>query len=163
MLCSSRTVALSIIAITLAACAPAAPTFGDADANAIRQSVEDFTTSMLAAQWDTWTELMTDDVAFLPPNGTIVSGKAAVRAFGEAFPKLTAFTSEAVDVAGAGDVAYARGTYAITANPAGAGPMDDKGKWLGIYRKQPDGSWKLSYDVWNSDLPLPAAGPAAAK
>ncbi len=163
MLQSTRTVALSIIAAGLAACAPAAPTFGDADANAIRQSVKDFTTSMLAGQWDTWTGLLTDDVAFLPPNGTIVSGKAAVRAFGEAFPKLTAFTAEAVDIAGSGDVAYTRGTYALTANPAGAPPMQDKGKWLGIYRKQTDGSWKLSYDVWNSDLPLPTAASAPAK
>lgn len=160
---SMRTVALSMIAAGLAACAPAATTFSDADANAVRQVAKDFTTSMLAGQWDTWTGLFTDDVAFLPPNGPTVSGKAAVRAFGEAFPKLTAFTTEAVDVAGQGDLAYARGTYALTANPAGGQPVEDKGKWLAIYRKQADGSWKLSYDAWNSDLPLPAAAPAPAK
>lgn len=163
MVRSTRTVALSMIAAGLAAGAPPAPTFSDADANAIRQSVKDFTTSMLAGQWDTWTGLLTEDVAFLPPNGAIVSGKAAVRAFGEAFPKLTAFSAEAVDVAGSGDIAYARGTYALTANPAGAPPMEDKGKWLGVYRKQPDGSWRLSYDVWNSDLPLPGAAPSPPK
>ena len=160
MLRSTRTVAL---AAALLACAPKASIFSDADANAIRQLATDFTTRTLAADWDAWTDLFTEDVAFLPPNGTIVSGKGAVRAFGEASPKLTTFTTEVIDVAGSGDVGYARGTYVLTATSAGAPPVEDRGKWLDIYRKQADGSWRLSYNVWNSDLPLPTATAAPTK
>ena len=32
----------------------------------------------------------------------------------------------------------------------------DRGKWLTIYSKQADGSWRIVRDVFNFDLPLPA-------
>jgi ketosteroid isomerase-like protein len=35
-------------------------------------------------------------------------------------------------------------------------PMSDKGKYLTIYRKQADGSWKAVEDMLNSDLPMPS-------
>jgi len=33
----------------------------------------------------------------------------------------------------------------------------DKGKYLTVFRKQPDGSWKAVADMINSDLPLAQA------
>ena len=36
-------------------------------------------------------------------------------------------------------------------------PIQDHGKFIEIRRKQPDGSWLISRDIFNSDLPLPSA------
>ena len=33
--------------------------------------------------------------------------------------------------------------------------MKDEGKYLEVWKKQGDGSWKCSADCWNSNLPLP--------
>ncbi|MCX6635202.1 MAG: DUF4440 domain-containing protein, partial [Acidobacteria bacterium] len=59
-------------------------------------------------------------------------------------------------VARSGDVAYSHGTYAMTMNDAKGKPVNDKGKFVTVYRKQPDGKWKVVADIINSDLPAPA-------
>jgi len=39
--------------------------------------------------------------------------------------------------------------------PLEGGPVvQDRGKGLHVYRRQPDGSWKLAQDIWNSDNPV---------
>jgi len=46
-------------------------------------------------------------------------------------------------------------------------PIEDRGKYLTIWRKQADGSWMVHRGTFNSDLPLPApekpAGPTKKK
>jgi len=54
-----------------------------------------------------------------------------------------------------GDVVYSQGTYVMTmTDPKTKKPMTDKGKYLTIYTKQPDGSWKAVADTFNSDLAM---------
>ena len=44
--------------------------------------------------------------------------------------------------------------------PGAPAPFDEQGKFLQIYRKQGDGSWKMTREIYNSDLPLPMPVPA---
>ena len=60
-----------------------------------------------------------------------------------------------MEIQGQGDMAYDRGTYSMAVTPAGAAPIEDHGKYLTIWRKQADGSWKVARAIFNSDLPLP--------
>ena len=46
----------------------------------------------------------------------------------------------------AGEYAFARGTDRLV-TPAGT----HTGKWLGIYRREPDGAWKYFWSTSNSD------------
>jgi len=63
--------------------------------------------------------------------------------------------SVAEDVRVSGDLAVARGTYEGKASPkAGGDSVQFKGKWIGAYQRQSDGSWKLFWDIFNSDLPI---------
>jgi ketosteroid isomerase-like protein len=34
--------------------------------------------------------------------------------------------------------------------------VNDRGKYLEVWKKQADGTWKCVMDMWNSDLPLRA-------
>jgi ketosteroid isomerase-like protein len=61
-----------------------------------------------------------------------------------------------VEVAKAGDLAYVSGTYEETMTDASGKPGKDRGKYLEIFRKQTDGTWKCIRDIWNSDLPASA-------
>jgi len=55
-----------------------------------------------------------------------------------------------------GDMVYSQGTYTMTmTNPKNKKKtITDKGKYLTIYSKQADGSWKVVADTYNSDSPM---------
>jgi ketosteroid isomerase-like protein len=55
---------------------------------------------------------------------------------------------EPVEIAGAGDLAYQWATYFLE---GGAEP--DAGKFVEIYKRQADGSWKIRLTIFNSDNP----------
>jgi uncharacterized protein (TIGR02246 family) len=97
----------------------------------------------------------TQDATLMPPNHDPVQGRAGIEEFMGTFPPITDMQLDAVEIEGVGDVAYIRGRYSITMAPEGAEPITDSGKYLEIRRKQADGSWLISHDLWNSDLPLP--------
>ena len=52
---------------------------------------------------------------------------------------------ESVVVAQSGDLAYVTYTYEM------GNPVAERGKDVSIYRKEPDGSWKLIIDMWSPD------------
>jgi ketosteroid isomerase-like protein len=61
-----------------------------------------------------------------------------------------------VEVAQSGDLGYTYGTYQLTMNDPAGNPVTDRGKYITVWKKQADGSWKSVADMFNSDLPPPA-------
>jgi ketosteroid isomerase-like protein len=83
-----------------------------------------------------------------------VRGRAAFENWIATFPRVSRFTLKNEEIDGRADVAYVRGTYTMTIHPEGApGPVEDVGKYLEIRKRQPDGSWLLAADIFNSDKP----------
>jgi len=53
-----------------------------------------------------------------------------------------------------GDWAFGRCNFTATMTPkAGGEPIFTDGKALTLYKRQADGSWKLYWDCWNSNVP----------
>jgi len=51
------------------------------------------------------------------------------------------------------------GTYSMTkSSPIDKKLVTDRGKYLTIFKRQPDGNWRAVADMANSDLPLSALG-----
>jgi uncharacterized protein (TIGR02246 family) len=102
------------------------------------------------------TDFYTDD-AVLMANGPTVSGKPAILAVWKgmlADPNFSlTFSSTKVEMAKSGELAYSFGTYTLTLSDAKKKKMTDKGKYLTVWKKQADGSWKAVADVANSDPP----------
>jgi ketosteroid isomerase-like protein len=63
-----------------------------------------------------------------------------------------------VEASRGGDLAYSVGTYELTMNDPKGKPVTDRGKYMTVWKKQPDGQWKVVTDMYNSDLPAPEAG-----
>jgi uncharacterized protein (TIGR02246 family) len=133
----------------------------EADRTAIRHGDESYAKLMNAKDWKGVADLYAEDAIELPPNEAANQGRAAIQASLEAFPPFSNFQLQVLEIEGRGDLAYARGTYSLTVTPAGAAPIEDRGKYIEIWRKQADGSWKILRDIYNSDLPVPAPPPAA--
>ena len=100
-----------------------------------------------------------EDALALYPNNPLLTGRDAIREswrtnFARPGFAMTGQPAKVV-VSRGGDLAYVQGTFAMTVNDAKGKPVTDKGKYVVIYKKQPDGQWKLAVDTGNSDLPVP--------
>ena len=129
----------------------------DEDVAAIKALGPALDKAALAKEWDTILSLFTEDSMLMGPNMPVIKGRSGHRAFIESLkPSHTEHKVEFLEVDGYGDIAYARGTGVETFSIEGVEePIKDEGKFLGILRKQADGSWLIAIWMWNSDLPLP--------
>jgi uncharacterized protein (TIGR02246 family) len=99
-----------------------------------------------------------DDASLLMPNSPVVNGreniKAALRPM-LADPNFAlTFQSTRAEASKGGDFVYMVGNYSMTlSRPSDKTPVTDKGKYLHVFKKQPDGSWKAVADMISSDLP----------
>lgn len=97
-----------------------------------------------------------EDARVLPPNQATVTGRAAILALLRSYGSFQEFEPTILAIEGRNDLAYVHGAYQMSLTPPGAAaPVGDKGKYVEIWKKQRDGSWKVILDTWNSDLPAP--------
>jgi uncharacterized protein (TIGR02246 family) len=128
----------------------------DEDVAAIKASTEEYIQAWGSADSVTLAALYTEDGIMMPPNQSIVQGRDEIQASNEASPAPLEVNLTIVEIDGRGDIAYVRGTYSFAMQPEGVPePIQDTGKYIEIRRKQEDGSWLITIDIWNSDMPLP--------
>ncbi|MCW4051106.1 MAG: DUF4440 domain-containing protein [Candidatus Bathyarchaeota archaeon] len=97
--------------------------------------------------------LYTKDTKLMPPNHATVTGREATKeywksAFGMGV-KDAILTTDELTVSG--DLANERGSYTMKIKPEGQDEIEDKGKYVVIWKKTEDG-WKLHWDIFNSDI-----------
>ena len=101
-----------------------------------------------------------EDAIVMPPNAPSATTRETIRsAWKEMLTSPGAairWKATKVEVAKSGDLAYVSGTYEETMTDASGKPVKDHGKYVEIFKKQADGTWKVVADIWNSDLPASA-------
>jgi ketosteroid isomerase-like protein len=126
----------------------------ETDIAAIRRAIEQDAAAVRRANWDAVTRMFTADAIRFPPHRAPIRGSAEIRAWLETFPPIQEFAITAEEIVGCDDVAFVRGRYSLTAAGApGSSPMIDRGNYMGLLRKQPDGSWLWTTDMISSELP----------
>lgn len=104
-----------------------------------------------------FTSFLAADVMNIRPNTPVVKGSAALA--GHWAPMLndpgTTITWEPLEavIAGSGDMGFTIGSYEVTKNGAGGKSVAGTGKYITIWKKQPDGSWKVAFDSGVQDAP----------
>jgi ketosteroid isomerase-like protein len=88
-----------------------------------------------------------DDARLLPPGRPELTGKAEIL---EGWTGMFAGGLEALEldthhIEASGDLAYGVGTYRLTMNGALS-----RGKYVVVYRRRPDGSYKAVADIFNA-------------
>jgi uncharacterized protein (TIGR02246 family) len=161
----TRSTALAgLFALTFAACArvteePAAA--AGEDPAAVRSAIETMNQNATAAMKAGDTVGMfanyADDAVIMMANYKAWRGRTE---WSPGFGGLmSAFTVKDVsftttDVIVGGDLAVETGEYTMTLTPkAGGADMPDQGKYMTVWRKQADGSWKIVRDISNTSVP----------
>jgi ketosteroid isomerase-like protein len=96
------------------------------------------------------------DAVLVPPNGRMIAGRDSIRAFwtprNPDFRTLAhSLTTDRLEVAG--DVAVEVGTWRQEGQLGGADPRESAGRYLVVWRRQPDGAWKMQFDSWTAPFP----------
>jgi uncharacterized protein (TIGR02246 family) len=150
------------LAVLVAGCAPATPPatpdMRDADAKAIRQVETDWSQSFATKDAGKASAFYADDASLFITGMPVVTGKANIANVWKQYMadnnfSLT-FSADKVVVSKSGDMGSTQGSYTITyTDPKTKKAVSEKGKYVEIYMKQADGSWKDEADIGNADGP----------
>ena len=64
-------------------------------------------------------------------------------------------TLVAADTSAGGDLGYTTGTYLARMRGENGEMVSEPGKWVSIWKRQADGSWRIVVDTYNTDVPPP--------
>lgn len=138
----------------LISCAPQA-----LDTAAVTKVIEEYNSmlaeNMLKGDMSATMSYYTEDAVSMPSNGPMMKGKEVIQEYSDEMArsgvKFTAVKFTTTEISGTATLAYEIGTYDMSME-IGPAKVDDKGKYLTLWKKQTDGSWKVYAEIWNSDL-----------
>lgn len=152
-------VPIALLTLAFSACNSSHAPDLAAEENAIRAADEQWSAAAARNDVDGTVSFYADDAVLLPPNAPLIQGKKAIRDSwaGLIGPNVSiAWKATRIEVAKSGELAYLYGTYQDSVkDPKGGPPVNDTGKMVEIWKKQPDGQWKCIVDTYSSDLPIP--------
>ena len=93
--------------------------------------------------------LYTEDTRFLPPKGEMIQGSEGVEAYwaGAFQSGIKEIVLTTVEVMRMDDMVCEFGKADLTIQPEGMETIKDKGKYLVIWKKAVDGTWKMYVDI----------------
>ena len=150
-----------VLGVLLLGCAqappPAPPDTRAADEKAIRDIETAWVKAFAAKDMDMILAPYADDATVLLSNAPTMVGKDAIRAGMKdtvTDPKFSLDLKTAKVYVSKDDLAYSQGTYSVrTADPKTKKVMAETGRSIEVYKKQPDGSWKIVQDINSPEAP----------
>lgn len=97
-----------------------------------------------------------DDATLIPPSGRLVTGRDAILAFwtprNPDFRTLEhSLTTDRLVITG--DVAMEVGTWRQRGQIREEAPTESAGRYLVVWRRQADGTWRMQFDSWTAPFP----------
>jgi ketosteroid isomerase-like protein len=143
--------------------APGPAPLSDADRAAMKQTAEQ-ALAMLTSPKPDWeafiSGLYAEDVVIMPAGAASVRGHDAILALIRTLPVFTEYRQVSDRLEGSGNLAWQEWTYYAR---WGSMTVPDSGRDVFVWRKGPDGTWKVVLEIWNDftePTPEPAAAPA---
>lgn len=126
---------------------------------AIDKVTAQFAAAMNSGNFGELGALYAHDAILLPDRAPVAKGREAIQNFwnGMSAYKVSdvKLTADVVEVHG--DVAVETGAYSMMVTPPGAtAAVSDVGKYMVIWKREGDGSWKIYRDMWSTNAPPPA-------
>ncbi len=152
-------VLVALLALVHGGCSPTSDSVQDsraADEEAIRQADLAWSAAQASDGLDGVMPFYLDDAILLPPNSPMVIGKEAIREASAAIDSpgfSVSWKPMKVEVAQSGELGYAIGNFEGNIVDSAGNLVPVKGKYVEIWKKQADGSWKIAVDMPSTDSP----------
>ena len=130
----------------------------EAGITAIKEVLNKYAVACNTGDFDLWISLWADDAVRMAPDTPAMIGKEQIReAMKPAFDQMTIdIVINIEDTKVSGDLGLTRCKCTLDMTPRAGGEtihaMPDA-KALTLYERQSDGSWKIVYDCFNSNVP----------
>jgi ketosteroid isomerase-like protein len=151
----SRTSLIFLLLLLLTACQTRSDT--PADETALRKLDDEWSKAAGSRDVEKMISYYSDDAVVMIPNIPTLTGKEPIQTLWKSIIGSPDFSggwkTTKVDVARSGDLAYVSGNYEFNEKDNSGKPISDKGKYLKVWKKQADSSWKCVADMFSSDLP----------
>lgn len=126
---------------------------GAADRAALLKMEADFARASAARGVEGWLSYFAPDAAIFPPSADIVTGLPAIRAHYQKTgftPAGLSWTPVFAEASACGDLGYTFGNWEAVEKDAKGAPVTYRGKFLTVWKRQADGSWKVAADIGNA-------------
>jgi ketosteroid isomerase-like protein len=98
-----------------------------------------------------WVDCYTDDAIFAAPGLPTIEGRAAFLA-AAAQTTISSMEIIADSTIGAGDLAASTGRATWVSGPRDSGAPTRRRRFLMVWRREPDGRWRVARELLNDDL-----------
>ena len=125
----------------------------DADAKALARLDDDWSAAAATRDAAKVASFYADDALAYPPNEPVAVGKAAAQKVWAAYFAEPSFriSWKTTHAEVNGDLGFTSGSYEDSFKGPDGKLVQEKGKYLCVWKKQKDGSWKAIHDMWNAD------------
>lgn len=162
-----------LLILALAACTPAETEDTEMAAGEYGTE-EDLSQSLMEAD-RAWSETVGDaeafasyiaeDGYFLPANGPRLQGRTSIQSSLDQLFQMPGlelrWQADVAEVAESGDLGYTMGSFLETVEGPEGETVSREGKYVTVWEKQQDGSWKVVADIFNYDAPPSGEGESA--
>lgn len=145
-----------VIALSFSGCQqpPDAVRTGTADLDALEQVRDRHVAAVLNQDVEAGVATYSNGAVVVPPNHPGAVGTEEIRSWLQG--TFESFTVEQLEMTFEQytlqeELAAVHYRYSWAVGPKGGEPIPDTGQGLFVFERQPDGSWLIAYDLWNSD------------
>ena len=121
------------------------------DVAAIRAAEEALAEAFEALDPTAWVDCYTDDAILAPPGLPTIEGRAALLAAAQQ-TAISSLQIVAESTIGAGDFAAILGRASWVSGPRDSGAPRTQQRFLMVWRREPDGRWRIAGELLNDDL-----------
>jgi ketosteroid isomerase-like protein len=127
----------------------------DAAAKALAKLDDDWSKAAGARDVERVASFYAEDTVAYPPNEPVAVGRAAAKkvwaaSFADPTFSISWKTTHS-EVSRSGELGFTSGTFEDSFKGPDGKMVNEKGKYLCVWRLQKDGTWKATHDMWNTD------------
>lgn len=149
---------ITLIAVIAPACSSTPPrtsASSDSAARSLTRLDDDWSKAAATRNAKLVAAFYADDAIAYPPNAPACQGRAAAEKAWAAYFVEPTFTISwktlHAQVSESGELGFTSGSFEDSFKGPDGKLVSEKGKYLCVWKKQKDGSWKAIHDMWNSD------------